>query len=932
MGRYGRFVGVVSGTALLLLVLFSFAWAGVDGESAAINLTKTVGLNPLECAGTDSVTVPPGTEVTYCFQAENTGDVPFYFYDLFDSELGLLANDQPLALNPGEITEVLVDVTIETTTVNTATWTAMTVIGGYAMDDTIPYAFEDISATGTPFALEDEEVGGPYPIGFDFDYYGTEYTGIYVSSNGFLTVGDTDTGCCQGMPMPDEGSPDGVIAGWWDDLNPELPGSALYYGTFGTAPNRTMIIQFSNIQHWPSGNPVTMQFKLFEGSNAIEVHYEAAPGDGFTTHSAGIENQTGTQGRQYHFGEEGLEPLTAVRYTPEEAVVAADIDNATVFVLEPDIVVEPPALSSTQPPEEIVVELFQISNRGLVDLEWQITEDSSPDVTCDATGDIPWLSLSQNGGTTGPDMTSVVEVAFDSGVLLPGLYEAALCVSSNDYDQPLIIVEVTLTVVPGGAPHIAISPLTLQSEVPQDEQVVLPLEITNTGALNLTWNLSEENDGGLRAPAALLWDNGPLVNCAGCGVGGADESVLQNLTLFMTTYGFAHQVTDNYWVADDFEVSDPEGWSVDSASFFAYQTGSSTTSTITGVNWMLFVGEPGDNGNVIATGSGLETTEWANIYRVSESTTGSATDRPVMVSSAPMNVYLAPGVYWLAWQSDGALSAGPFAPPITINGQTVTGNGLQSLDGGATWIEARDGGPAAQQGLPFQLHGVIGGAEPCQPADIPWAAADPDAGVIPPGETESSQVTFDATGLATGPYTGALCIESNDPIAPIARVPLLMTVTETIEPMPAIVVTKTVGLDPAVCADSNLLQVGQPNTDVTYCYEVTNSGNISLTNHEVSDDKLGIVFSGPMELQPGASYWFTVTTNITAAVTNVVTWTASTEAGQTAIAAASATVTEAPTDVDLSAFGGRPAGGAMWWPAVLLSGAVVVLWIRRRRG
>jgi hypothetical protein len=30
---------------------------------------------------------------------------------------------------------------------------------------------------------------------------------------------------------------------------------------------------------------------------------------------------------------------------------------------------------------------------------------------------------------------------------------------------------------------------------------------------------------------AVLWDNGPLVNCVGCGVGGADESVLQSISL-----------------------------------------------------------------------------------------------------------------------------------------------------------------------------------------------------------------------------------------------------------------------------------------------------------------------------------------------------------------------------------------------------------------
>ena len=44
-----------------------------------------------------------------------------------------------------------------------------------------------------------------------------------------------------------------------------------------------------------------MQFKLFEGTNVIEVHYQAAPSDG-SPHSAGIENATGSAGVQCYFG------------------------------------------------------------------------------------------------------------------------------------------------------------------------------------------------------------------------------------------------------------------------------------------------------------------------------------------------------------------------------------------------------------------------------------------------------------------------------------------------------------------------------------------------------------------------------------------------------------------------------------------------------
>jgi hypothetical protein len=67
--------------------------------------------------------------------------------------------------------------------------------GGYTFTDSNEaggptYNFEDISDTGTSAgdaATCDDCVSPALPIGFTFNYYGTDYTSAYVSSNGFLT-------------------------------------------------------------------------------------------------------------------------------------------------------------------------------------------------------------------------------------------------------------------------------------------------------------------------------------------------------------------------------------------------------------------------------------------------------------------------------------------------------------------------------------------------------------------------------------------------------------------------------------------------------------------------------------------------------------------------------------------------------------------------
>lgn len=90
----------------------------------AIELVKTVGTTPGVCAATDAITVPQGSEVTYCYTVENSGNVTLDFHTLEDSELGNLLVDFNFALAPGASYFITETATINVTTINTATWTA----------------------------------------------------------------------------------------------------------------------------------------------------------------------------------------------------------------------------------------------------------------------------------------------------------------------------------------------------------------------------------------------------------------------------------------------------------------------------------------------------------------------------------------------------------------------------------------------------------------------------------------------------------------------------------------------------------------------------------------------------------------------------------------------------------------------------------------
>lgn len=93
-------------------------------QQPAISLDKTVGTNASICAVTDAITVPEGTAVTYCYTVQNTGTVTLNLHDLDDSELGSILSGFPYALAPGASAFLTETVTIMTTTVNSAIWTA----------------------------------------------------------------------------------------------------------------------------------------------------------------------------------------------------------------------------------------------------------------------------------------------------------------------------------------------------------------------------------------------------------------------------------------------------------------------------------------------------------------------------------------------------------------------------------------------------------------------------------------------------------------------------------------------------------------------------------------------------------------------------------------------------------------------------------------
>ena len=137
---------------------------------------------------------------------------------------------------------------------------------------------------------------------FSFMYYGNSFTQISICSNGWVAMGYQTTTDYSNSGIPNSDGPTNMIAGYWDDLNPNNGGQVAWY--HDTAGQR-FIIEFYEIPHYSGGGIETFQVILYDpashitptGDGNIQVHFNSFGGASSVT--CGIENANETDGIQF---------------------------------------------------------------------------------------------------------------------------------------------------------------------------------------------------------------------------------------------------------------------------------------------------------------------------------------------------------------------------------------------------------------------------------------------------------------------------------------------------------------------------------------------------------------------------------------------------------------------------------------------------------
>jgi len=194
------------------------------------------------------------------------------------------------------------------------------------------YVWEDITATGTAITgwqaigtstpLDDGYV--QLPVGFSFKYYGTLYTQVYLSTNGFLTFNPVTEAWYTNGQLQSATEPNNIICPFWDDLDGRTQGTVHY-----KQDGNRFIVQFTNWQKYSGTGSLTFQVILYS-SGKILVYYNNMNAT-LTSATVGIENNNGSIGLQVAYNAAYVHNNLALQFSAEPDWLGAAPLSGTLY-------------------------------------------------------------------------------------------------------------------------------------------------------------------------------------------------------------------------------------------------------------------------------------------------------------------------------------------------------------------------------------------------------------------------------------------------------------------------------------------------------------------------------------------------------------------------------------------------------------------------
>lgn len=541
--------------------------------------------------------------------------------------------------------------------------------------------FTSIAVTGDPLIPNDWD-DGTTPvtgIGFDFEYGGTVYTQFSVNTNGTLRLGEvTTTSTSNNLASTTLVN---LIAPLWDDLlfRDATTVKGIFYQLTGNLGSQVLTVEFKNVGRYmnpdegTSIGTVTFQVQLFEADNAVAIVYDDMSGvSDWSVNFSGSIGINALVGATTQF----------ISVTPDAAngATASTTESNNTITKEQIIEIVVGKTYKFTPPviaTDIDIELFSINSPNSNFL----ADDERVNVTFKNLG-----------------------IAIEQGLMLK-------------YD--VIDVSTGLPVGTTVSEDFSNYPIEAQSSIDFNFDQTVDLsenkEYEITVTLEIEDDINVDNNQLVKLVKGVilgeeLFNQSQIITQTGVGANGADVSEVQT-TLGFTDYGVNGDWEVGFTNADNFTVPEGEIWSVNGFTVFSWQTGSTLQSTLEYLDFKVWDKSP-DQGDAqllydFSDQNMLSGSRWTGTYRVADNNLTNA-ERPVMYSASVLSeqqtMVLNAGNYWIGWSGLGSMSnQGTYVPPITIVGETTTGDAMHL--GYLGWVPWTDDGTVTVQGMPFGLFG-----------------------------------------------------------------------------------------------------------------------------------------------------------------------------------------------------------------------------------
>ncbi|MBL8817577.1 MAG: S8 family serine peptidase [Planctomyces sp.] len=144
----------------------------------------------------------------------------------------------------------------------------------------VPFSFDDISTTGQAILVRADDESVPLSdaaLGsFEFPFYGQNHKSLFVSSNGLITFGTSQTSFSNGNLNTSPAQ--SAIAVLWDDLEASSSAGRVFWQLKGAPGSQRLIIQWNRYQYYLATGEITFQ-AILHSDGRIEVNYSDLAGN-----------------------------------------------------------------------------------------------------------------------------------------------------------------------------------------------------------------------------------------------------------------------------------------------------------------------------------------------------------------------------------------------------------------------------------------------------------------------------------------------------------------------------------------------------------------------------------------------------------------------------------------------------------------------------